>query len=213
LKALLVDFNGTLSDDEPVLYEVWRAIFAARGKELSSERYYSELAGLSDPEIAERWLGRQAVKAAMEMRVALYRVAAGDGSTVRPAARDAIRYAAARVPVAIVSGAARSDVELVVGAARLREIVTVVVAAEDVVRGKPDPAPYRLALERLGVSPSDAVALEDSEPGIAAAKAAGLRCLALSGTLPPHRLVAADEVVERLDVALMRRLLGEEVEP
>jgi beta-phosphoglucomutase-like phosphatase (HAD superfamily) len=48
----------------------------------------------------------------------------------------------------------------------------------------------------------------DTEAGVASAKAAGMRCLAVLGTLPPERLAAADELVERIDVPLMRRLLG-----
>lgn len=143
----------------------------------------------------------------MEMRVALYRAAAADGATVTPEMREAVRYAAARVPVAIVSGAARADVELVVGAANLREAIAVVITAADVEHGKPDPAGYSLALERLGVAPSDGLAIEDTEAGVAAAKAAGLRCVGLLGTLPADRLGQADELIERVDLELMQRLL------
>jgi HAD superfamily hydrolase (TIGR01509 family) len=142
----------------------------------------------------------------MEMRVALYRAAAADGATVTPEMREAVRYAATRVPVAIVSGAARADIELVVGAAGLREAIAVVVAAADVENGKPDPAGYSLALERLGVAPGDGLAIEDTEAGVAAAKAAGLRCLGLLGTLPADRLGQADELIERVDLELVQRL-------
>jgi len=86
----------------------------------------------------------------------------------------------------------------------------VIVAAEDVERGKPDPAGYARAVELLGrrLLPSEVVALEDTEAGVASAKAAGLRCVAVLGTHPPERLRGADEIVEAIDVDLVRRLLG-----
>jgi len=91
--------------------------------------------------------------------------------------------------------------------AGLAGLFDAVVAAEDVARGKPDPAGYFHALELLGVSPAEAVAVEDSQAGVAAAKAAGLYVVALLGTADPARLEAADEIAERLDTALVERLL------
>ena len=56
--AIIFDFNGTLSDDEPILCEIFRTLFAEHGRPLTAEQYYDELAGLSDPEIVRTWLGR-----------------------------------------------------------------------------------------------------------------------------------------------------------
>jgi len=76
--------------------------------------------------------------------------------------------------------------------------------------GKPDPAGYLRALELLdgGLEASEVVVFEDTEAGIASAKAAGLRCIAVLGTLAPERLASADEIVPAIDVELMQRLLG-----
>jgi beta-phosphoglucomutase len=211
-QAVLFDFNGTLSDDEPLLCEIWRELFAVQGRPLSAEEYFSELAGLSDTEIARRWLGddHPALREVMMERVARYRARAGDGSTVSPAMREAVRYAAERVPVGVVSGAARAEVESVLAAAGIAEAVSVVVTEEDVERGKPDPEGYVRAVRLLGgaIEPGNAVALEDSEAGVAAARAAGLRAIGVLGTMAPERLKAADGVVERVDAAFMRRLVG-----
>jgi beta-phosphoglucomutase len=215
-RAVIFDFNGTLSDDEPVLCEIWRDIFAVHGEPLSAEEYFDRLAGLSDPEIARTWLGPEhpRLAEAIEERARRYRRRAADGATVSAATRAAVRYAAERVPVAVVSGAARDDVGLVLAAAGLRETIAAIVAAEDVERGKPDPEGYVRALTLLDrdrdrdLEPSDVVVLEDSEVGIEAAKAAGMRCLAVFGTLSPDRLAAADAIVDRVDVELMRKLVG-----
>jgi HAD superfamily hydrolase (TIGR01509 family) len=111
------------------------------------------------------------------------------------------------VPVVVVSGSARVEVETVLEAAGLSSAVSGLVAAEDVERGKPAPDGYLRALELLGISAEDAVAVEDSDVGVAAAKAAGLRCVAVAGTMSPKRLAAADEIVPRLDPELVRRLV------
>jgi beta-phosphoglucomutase len=205
--ALLFDFNGTLSDDEHIQCEIYQEIFAEAGKPLGQAEYFAKLAGLSDPEIVRTWLGEERPELVAE-RVRRYQARAADGSTVGPAARQAVQYAAKRAQLAVVSGAARVEIESVLGAAGLAPFVSLVVAAEDVSAGKPDPAGYIRALELLDKRPDEAVAFEDSEAGVAAAKAAGLHCIALAGTVEIDRLAAADEIVAALDVELMQRLLG-----
>ena len=209
MTALLFDFNGTLSDDEGVLCTIFRELFAEQRRPLSEQEYFDELAGLSDPEIVERWLGagHPATAEVLDRRAQLFRERAGDGSTVPPDVREAVLHAAGRSPLAVVSGATRSEVELVLRAAGL-DVFDVIVSAEDVAQGKPDPEGYVLALRRLRLPAAEAVALEDSPPGIAAAKAAGLSCVAVLGTAPRRRLGQADEIVPSLDAAVVDRLLG-----
>jgi mannitol-1-/sugar-/sorbitol-6-phosphatase len=122
-----------------------------------------------------------------------------------------VHYAAARVPVGIVSGAARAEIVPVLDAAGLAGTISVVVAADDVTHGKPHPEGYLRALELLGdgIGPRDVVAVEDTEAGVASARAAGLRVIARTSTLAPARLAAADELVDAIDEPLVRRLMEE----
>jgi beta-phosphoglucomutase len=209
-RAVVFDFNGTLSDDEPILCEIFQELFAEHGRPLSAREYYDELAGLSDPEIVRTWLGADhpAADDVIGQRISRYRERVVNGSSVPQSRRDAVGYAAARVPVGVVSGAARAEIEPVLAAAGLEEHVSFVVAAEDVERGKPHPDGYDRAVALLDVEPSDVLVLEDTEAGVAAAKAAGTRAIAVLGTLAPERLAAAEEIVPAVDVPLMRRLLG-----
>ena len=211
-RAVIFDFNGTLSHDEPLLLAIFQELFAEYGRPLSAEVYFDELAGLSDPEIVRTWLGADhpEVDAVIERRGERYRELAADGSTVPAEVRDAVRYATERVPVAVVSGAARAEIEPVLDAAGLTGLISAIVAAEDVARGKPEPDGYLRALELLddGIPASDVLVFEDTEAGVASAKAAGMRCVAVLGTLTPERLAAADEIVPSLDVPLLRRLLA-----
>ncbi|MDQ2982211.1 MAG: HAD family phosphatase [Actinomycetota bacterium] len=212
VRAVIFDFNGTLSHDEPILCEIFCELFAQHGRPLSAQEYFDELAGLSDPEIVRAWLGRDhpSVDEVIQRRIARYCERVADGSSVPEAVRAAVRYAADRVPVAIVSGAARVEIEPVIRAAGLAAFVGPIVAAEDVAQGKPHPAGYLRALTLLddGLNASDVLVFEDTEAGIASANAAGIRCIAVLGTLAPERLAAADEIVPAIDVELMQRLFG-----
>jgi len=208
IAAVVFDFNGTLSDDEPVLCEIFMHLFAEHGKPMSAQEYFDRLAGLSDPEIVRTWLGNEHpdVEAVIDERVQRYRAAVADGSTVHGHVREAIRFAAERVPLAICSGAARAEIEPVVEAAGLTPLFEAIVSSDDVLHGKPDPEGYAQALATLGVDPAEALVVEDTEAGIASARAAGVgRVLAMRGTLDPHRLARADELIDRLDVDVLRR--------
>jgi beta-phosphoglucomutase-like phosphatase (HAD superfamily) len=207
--AIIFDFNGTLSDDEPIMCEIFIELFAEHGKPLSAQEYFDELAGLSDPEIVRTWLGEDHpdIDEVIAERVNRYRAAVGDGSSIHEHVREAVCFAAERVPLAICSGAARAEIEPVVEAAGLAECFQAIVTSDDVVHGKPDPEGYLKTLSLLG-DPKDALVFEDTEAGIASAKAAGLRVIAKLGTLDPHRLREADELVDRIDVELMRRCLS-----
>jgi beta-phosphoglucomutase len=206
--AIVFDFNGTLSDDEPVMCEIFRTLFAEHGRPLTERQYYEELAGLSDPEIVRTWLGADHpdVDAVIQERIDRYRAAVGDGSTVHDHVREAVRFAAQRVPLAICSGAARAEIEPVIDAAGIADCFNAIVSSDDVAQGKPDPEGYLAALDALGTR--DALVFEDTEAGIASAKAAGLRVIAKLGTLEPERLRQADELVERIDADLIRRCLS-----
>lgn len=209
-QALIFDFNGTLSHDEPLLCAIYQSLFADHGRPLTEEQYYGQLAGLSEEAIIGSWLGVDGplLASLVAERISRYTIAAADGSTVAEPVRAAIRYAAARVPVAVVSGAFRAEIVPVVEAAGLATELTAIVTADDVEHGKPHPEGYLRAVEQLGVDPGAAIAFEDTEAGIASAKAAGLRCLAVRGTLPDDRLAQADELVDRIDLTLVQRLLS-----
>ncbi|HEX2378468.1 MAG TPA: HAD family phosphatase [Gaiellales bacterium] len=213
-RAVTFDFNGTLSDDEEILFGVYAALFADHGRPLGREEYYARLAGLSEHEIVRAWLGdRDDLDAIVRERIDRYRGAVTDGTTVSEAMRAAVRFAASRVPVAVVSGATRAEIEPVVAAAGLSDCFRAIVDDGDVARGKPHPESYELAVSILardvpGLVAADVVAFEDTEAGVTSAKSAGVHCVALARTLPPERLRLADEIVETIDEELLRRLLA-----
>jgi len=205
VQAVAFDFNGTLSDDEPVLARVYSELFAELGHPLTPDEYYEHLAGHTDEEMFIRWLGESSEELIRE-RVRRYNTLVSDGSTVDEDVRDAVRWAAARMPVAVVSAALRDEIEPVLNASGLRDLFALVLSQDDVTRGKPDPQPYLLAAERLGLSPDELLVFEDTDVGVASAKAAGARVVGLTRTLGAERMAAADALVERIDVRVLESL-------
>jgi beta-phosphoglucomutase len=205
--VVVFDFNGTISDDEPLLAELFVQIFGEVGIEVTEDRYFGEFAGYSDPEIVERILaeaGRRdpaVASALLDRRAELYLARAGAGETVRPEVAACVREIADRVPVAVASGAVRVEVEAVLEGSGLRPLLAAVVTADDVAQGKPDPEGYLIALDRLGIPGSDALSFEDTHFGVMAAVAAGMRCVGVGGTVSADRLrdAGAEDVVAALD--------------
>jgi len=197
MRAVIFDFNGTLSDDEPVLARVYQEL----RPELTPEEYFARWAGHTDEEI----LGPD--RALIERRIERYNELVADGSTVGEAVREAVRFAAEQAPVGIVSSAYRAEIDPVLAASGLAEVFSVVVSLDDVSRGKPDPEPYLLAASRLGLGAGDLLVFEDTAVGVAAAKTAGAYVVGVTRTLGAKRMAAADLLTERIDLPLMERLL------
>jgi beta-phosphoglucomutase len=209
IRAVIFDFNGTLSQDEPVLCRIYSELFAEYGMPISDRDYYERLSGLAEHTIAEICLGPgdPRMPGFIRKRIDRYRSTVADGSTVTETTRAAVRFAGERARLAIVSGAAREEIVPVVAAAGLGELLATVVADDDVARGKPDPEGYLLALTALGVAPGETLVFEDTEAGVASAKAAGARVVAVLGTQERERLTEAEQLVETIDVPLLQRLL------
>ena len=213
-RALIFDFNGTLSDDEDVMEAVTQDVLGRYATPPTHDDYIDRLAGFSDDTIVRIWLGeRPDHDRIVAERVQGYCDRVADGRTVTTEMRSLVRRAAERVPVAIVSGAALSEIAPVLDAAGIADLFTTVVTSDDVREGKPHPQGYLIGLQRLGdllpgLQPQEVAVIEDTEAGVAAAKAAGLRTVALVRTMPAARLAAADELVDRIDWPLIERLLG-----
>jgi len=221
-QAVIFDFNGTISDDEPLLDRLFREVLGEVGVELTSETYFAELSGLSDPEIVERALELGGVEADRARRAELlrrkvdrYKEEVLREPTVRDGVAEFVREVAELVPVAIASGAVREEVVFVLEQAGLLELFPVIVTIDDVERGKPHPEGYLLALAKLdshlpldrSIIAGNVLAIEDSDSGVAAAKAAGMRCVAISGPAYTGEPVAADLVVNGLDATPVEEAL------
>ena len=133
---------------------------------------------------------------------ALYReVVAERGIDPLPGVRTWLeRLRDAGVPCAIGSSTHRANIDLSLGLIGLRDFFGHIVSAEDVTRGKPDPQVFLTAATRIARTPDRCVVFEDAFVGLAAARAGGMKCVAVATSNPPEQLrPAADRVVHRLD--------------
>ncbi|MDH6678891.1 beta-phosphoglucomutase [Rhodococcus sp. LBL1] len=182
--ALLIDFNGTLSDDEELVAELVAEVAREElGVELSRSRYFDEFLGYTEADMFRELSG---ITDAVRLR-ALVDVFNGkylDRVRAQPrithAAMEFVREARARgKSIAVVTAASRSVVIPALSSAGLLPEIDTVVALEDVDRSKPEPDCYLLALQVLDVDATNALAFEDSRTGVTAAQAAGLRVIAV----------------------------------
>ncbi|MEO5852034.1 MAG: HAD-IA family hydrolase [Nocardioides sp.] len=171
--GLLLDLDGTLVDSEPLQRAGYRAFFAARGWAAPDLGMFTGRRA-EDVFLAEpgAWIGHDPAQLAAEVRALVPRDVP---PAAVPGARECVLAAvAAGVPVAIVTSAGPDWVALAGDALGVFDRVDLVVTAEDVVDGKPHPAGFALACDRLGIAPPGAIAVEDSPAGVRAAVAAGI---------------------------------------
>jgi beta-phosphoglucomutase len=213
-RAILFDFNGVIVNDEPQHCEALIAALATYGYRLDRKGYYREYLGFDDRECFRFTFERMGrtpepamIAEAIERKAVLYERAIRASMELVPGSAEFIRAAAAEgYRLAVVSGALRREIELVLAEAGLRRHFEQVVAAEDVDACKPDPQGYRSARAALEVDPVRCMVIEDSLPGLAAARQAGLRCAMLSTSHPAAELGAADLVWPDLSGRLPREL-------
>ncbi len=211
-RAVIFDFNGTLSDDEPILSAIFTEIFAARlGWTMTPEHYRTHLLGHSDREIielvvAERAAGDPDTTAELlALRHERYRQVVAEHSPITPGATALVRRLhRAQVPMAIVTGAQRGDVMAVLDSCDVGLLIDRLVTEEDVEHGKPHPEGFLKGAQLLRRSPEDILVFEDSIPGVLGATRAGMTVIAVAGPGAPDGLSeAASAVVGRLGDELL----------
>jgi HAD superfamily hydrolase (TIGR01509 family) len=201
-RAILFDFNGVIVDDEPQHCDALIATLAEYGCALDRDGYYRDYLGFDDRECFRFTFERTgrpaddaAIDDAIERKAAHYERSIRETMRLVPGSAEFIRAAAADgIRLAVVSGALRREIDLVLGEAGLREHFGPIVAAEDVAACKPSPLGYNAARAALDLPPESCVVIEDSLPGLEAARAAGLRCAMVATSHPAGALAGADAV-------------------
>jgi beta-phosphoglucomutase len=214
---VIFDFNGTLSDDEPILLEIFTEIFAEKlGHSLTSDEYYGRLAGLTDREIVETVVEKSSpddhtlVEDLLRLRAERYLARVAAASPIRDSTVALVaRLAAAAVPIAVVTGAQRSEVTHVLGSSPVGVHIGAVVTEEDVSHGKPDPEGFLMGARLLNRDPQEILVFEDSVPGVKAALAAGMACIVVAAKEHSADLTdVAPAVVTALGPGLLECLPG-----
>lgn len=182
-RAVLFDLDGTLVDSEREIMEILTAELAARGRPLSEqERHF--VIGHGWSEIYEFLRAHGPLPLSQqELEEVVYLVRQDrierNGARELPGAAATVRRISQRLPCALVTGSSRAEAEMVLRALGIAGCFRALCCAGEYARGKPAPDPYLLAAQRLGVQPERCLAIEDAAAGIAAARAAGMYCIAV----------------------------------
>jgi beta-phosphoglucomutase len=218
-RAVIWDVDGTLVDTAELHFRAWVDLARDLHKPFTRADFAATF-GRRNPEIIRQLFGthytEQEIADLGDRKEDLYRDSARPGVELLPGVRGLLEgLAADGFKQAVGSSAPRRNLELILQLTRTERYFDAVVSMEDTQRGKPDPQVFQVAAERLGVPPSRCVVVEDAVAGVQAARAGGMKCIAVTfvGHHPEASLrqAGADLVVRNLEevsVQAVRSLLG-----
>jgi HAD superfamily hydrolase (TIGR01509 family) len=212
IRAIVFDFDGLILDTEEPVYRSWLEVYQAHGEELPFERWVqivgSTTIGFHPQHHLEERLGRPLPKEVLDRRIGR-RTEMILAQAVLPGVvqhLDAARELGLRLGVA--SSSSHEWVEGHLARLGILDRFACVRCRDDVEHAKPEPDLYIAVLDCLGVSASEAIAIEDSPNGVAAAKRAGMRCVAIPNSITARLdLTQADITLHSLAETTLRELL------
>jgi HAD superfamily hydrolase (TIGR01509 family) len=217
IKAILMDFNGVIINDEPIQHAAYKEIFSADGIDVTDEMYYSRL-GMDDKTFVASILDEAGKPSDMDRvleltsaKTAHWRDIVSDAMPIFEGVENFVRKCSQELSLGIVSMAKREEIDFVLEKIGIADCFSVVVSADSVTICKPDPQCYRLGFHDLDLARTsqghlpmvhaDCVVIEDSPPGVRAGRAAGLPVLGVTNTVSAEQLRAAgaNAIAKRLD--------------
>ncbi|MBC6994706.1 HAD family phosphatase [Neolewinella lacunae] len=203
--GLLCDLDGTLADTEPQHCSAWLNLLESSYGLHYDEHWFEQWIGTSDRTVADWLIREHGLSSSIDEMIAgkqekFHAIVRTEGSSF-PGVAAALAEISAAFPLAIATNSGRVDAGVVVPALGLDRFTDTVVTATDVVHLKPAPDIYLLAAQRLGLPAAACIAIEDSTPGGAAAKAAGCYLIGLN-----DKVIHADEWCTDNAAALRRAL-------
>jgi len=175
-KAYLFDCDGTIVDSMPLHYVAWKRVLSEWNCEFAEDVFYA-WGGMPVAEIIATLNARHGLAMPVEdvarRKEALYFEILPELKAV-PEVLEHIEASHGQIPFAVVSGSTRDSVTASLNALKIFDRFDTLVCAGDYERSKPDPEPFLIAAERLGIAPEDCLVFEDTEMGIQAATAAGM---------------------------------------
>ncbi len=220
LRAAIFDFDGVISDTEPMHLRAFNKVLAQYGIEITETGYYKDYLGLTDYECFKTLakannlsFNDKDIKGLMEQKAGIFEeLAETDSNIIEGAAEFLSMLKQNAIPMAICSGAMRSDIDIILKGTGLPGFFEAIVTADDVTESKPDPAGFKMALQRLNenqsekILPSECLVVEDSPWGLEAATRAGMHTLAVTTSYTADELKTAEKVTANLSEVTIAEL-------
>jgi beta-phosphoglucomutase len=210
--AVLFDFDGVIVNSEPLHFWAFHEVLRSEKIDITEEEYYRELIGFDDKGAFKHVFAKRGRE--LDPRTFLRIMTLKSEKMMEfiqarryqalPGVEEFIRGLWWRHPLAICSGALREEIEAMLEGISLRDCFKVIVAAEDVTVGKPDPSGYLMCAKLLGekvkreLTPADCLIVEDAPSVIKNVRAVGFPVLAVTTSYPAEKLAAANYVVQDL---------------
>jgi len=208
ISAVIFDFDGIIVDSERLHWAAFNKVLEPLDRKISWAEYIKTFIGFDDRDTfrhAFPSLGKTEILKLIEKKAAAFQeLLESDGAAALPGAVELIKHLSGNIPLAICSGALREDILPILGKLGIKNAFDIIVTADDTHISKPDPAPYKLAMKKLGVT--SGLAIEDTPAGIASAKGAGLKVLSVTNSYPADELTQADAVIASLEGLTLQRL-------
>jgi HAD superfamily hydrolase (TIGR01509 family) len=202
-KGVVFDLDGVIVDSHPLHKQAWRSFLTYLGKEVSKAELDFIFEGRKRREILIHFLGELSesdIQLYGNKKDEFFRQASADLKPISGSLEFIKTVRQAELSMAVATSASRQRAEWTLEQLELAECFGVVVSGDDVALGKPNPAIYRIAAQRLSLSPKFLLAVEDSVSGVRSAVSAGLLCIAISPpeNAGPLKEAGADRVVPTL---------------
>lgn len=209
-RAIVFDFDGVIVNTEPLHHRAFAGLLAKMSIAVTLDEFLSKYAGLNDRAFLQRLFEQlgfvadaRIIDRVLRAKNDVYQRLIAGGCPLLPGVVGFVNEAARRWPLAICSGARRVEIETILRHAELLAQFPTIVSVDEAPTSKPDPAGYLRTLAQLqqraaGLKAGDCLAIEDSVHGIAAAKAAGMKVLAVQTMHTAAELSQADAIVPDL---------------
>jgi len=212
LEAVLWDLDGVIADTAEYHYQAWVDIFGERGVKFNREDFM-RLFGRRHDAIIKFGLGdnisREEFNAITRKKQADYRRRVADNIIPLPGAIELIKSLQEQgIKSAIASSAPLENIEIIIRGLHIENCFDTIVCGTEVAEGKPSPQIFLLAAEKLGAPAGNCAVIEDAIAGVAAAKRAGMKCVAVTNSHPRNSLKKADLIVSTLESVTIADLVG-----
>jgi len=212
LRAVIFDFDGVITDSEVLHFRAFNQVLAQYGIEITTKAYYKDYLGLIDHDcfnlvVHKSRLGLDAgqIEKLVKQKNQIFEKLAKTEGSIIEGVRDFLEMLRQNnIPMAICSGALLAEIELILEEARLRSFFEVIVSAEHVKKGKPNPEGLLLTLQKLNhncrvpIVSEQCIVIEDSRWGLEAARAAAMHTIAVTNSYDAGQLVLGEKVVDHL---------------
>jgi len=222
LKAVVFDFDGVITDSEILHLRAFNQVLAQYNVVISTKDYYTEYLGYTDVDCFRQLIqkgllktDKQGIEELVKQKNEVFEELAKTEGQIIEGVRDFLQMVKDNnIPMAICSGALLAEIELILEQAKLRDFFEVIVSAEQVKKGKPNPEGFLRALKKLNQGRQDpieaeqCIAIEDSHWGLKAAKAAGMHTVAVTNSYDAKELATAEKIVGQLGELTINELQG-----